>query len=343
MTAPVAASTRHLMLRPAWLALHHEAALQPELAIIDPHHHFWVEEGVAYRPADYAADVVASGHRITASVHLECRQNYRDGGDPALAPIGETESVVREVALPIAAGASRIAAGIVVHADLILGDGVGRVLDAQIAAGEGRVRGLRYATVSHADPSARGAMLNRQPGLMAEPAFRAGFAALAPRGLSFDAWIYHTQILELAHLARAFPETTIVLDHLGGVLAIGPYAGRRDEVHAAWARHLRTLAACPNVRVKIGGMGMRLWGFGFEAGGRPPTSERLAAAWKPYVETAIECFGADRCMLESNFPVDKVAAGYGIVWNAFKRLTSTASDTERAGLFHDTAAAVYRL
>jgi predicted TIM-barrel fold metal-dependent hydrolase len=229
------------------------------------------------------------------------------------------------------------------HADLMLGADIARVLDAHITAGRGRVKGLRYSTVSHPDPAARGAMLNRPAGLMGEPAFRAGFAQLAPRNLSFDAWIYHTQIPELTDLARAFPETTIVLDHVGGVLAIGPYAGRREEVFADWKRDLAGLASCPNVRIKLGGLGMRLFGFDFAERPDPPTSADLATAWRPYVETAITLFGADRAMFESNFPVDKLAYAYAIGWNAFKRITSGASSDERAALFHDTAQATYRL
>ncbi len=357
MTADPAAS-RHLALRPDWLSRHQEAPLDPSLPIVDPHHHFWREADPPYDAHAFATDL-ACGHNIVATVYVEGHQGYRTTGDPALHPVGETESVVAAAPLPAPSAASsaaqsgqpstaacptpRIAAGIVMHADLMLGASVAPVLDAQIEAGRGRVRGLRYSTVSHPDPAARGAMLNRAAGLMSDPTFRAGVAALHPRGLSFDAWIYHTQIHELADLARAFPDTIIVLDHLGGVLGIGPYAGRRQDVFQEWRTALRSLAACPNARIKIGGMGMRLFAFCLEARPEPPTSVDLAAAWRPYVETAIELFGPARAMFESNFPVDKQAYAYGIAWNAFKRLTAGATAPERAALFHDTAAATYRL
>jgi predicted TIM-barrel fold metal-dependent hydrolase len=181
------------------------------------------------------------------------------------------------------------------------------------------------------------------PELLAESKFREGFARLAPLGLSFDAWLYHTQLPELTDLVRAFPETTFVLDHLSGVLGIGPYAGKREESFKAWARDLRELARHPNVNLKVGGMGMHIFGLGFHERELPPSSEDLAGEWLPYVETSIEAFGADRCMFESNFPVDKTAYGYAVMWNAFKRLAARGSESEKAALLRETAIRVYRL
>jgi predicted TIM-barrel fold metal-dependent hydrolase len=178
---------------------------------------------------------------------------------------------------------------------------------------------------------------------MADPEFREGFACLAPLGMSFDVWMYHPQLPDLISLAKAFPETTFILDHVAGVLGIGPYAGRRDEIFAAWQRDLRKLAALPNVNVKVGGMGMHTFGFGFHERALPPSSEELANAWRPYVETAIDAFGVDRCMFESNFPVDKISCSYAVLWNAFKRLAAGASPDEKAALMHKTATRVYRL
>jgi predicted TIM-barrel fold metal-dependent hydrolase len=222
------------------------------------------------------------------------------------------------------------------------------VLEAHLAAGGGRFRGVRQITARDAAAHAHygqppGTLLDHPPGLLADPAFRAGFARLAPLGLTFDAWLLHPQLPELTALARAFPDTGIVLDHLGTPLGVGAYAGRREAVFAAWAAGLRELATCPNVCAKLGGLGMSLLGFGFEAAAAPPSSEDLAAAWRPYVETAIAAFGADRCMFESNFPVDKAAYGYAVFWNACKRLARGASATEKRALFRGTAARVYRL
>jgi predicted TIM-barrel fold metal-dependent hydrolase len=174
-------------------------------------------------------------------------------------------------------------------------------------------------------------------------AFREGFAVLGRLGLSFDAWLYHPQIGELADLARAFPATRIVLNHVGGPIGIGAYAGKRDEVFPVWAESIKTLAGCPNACVKLGGLGMRMGGFGFHEQPEPPSSEALAAAWRPYVETCIAAFGASRCMFESNFPVDKGSYGYPVFWNACKLLAKGASKTEKADLFAGTAARFYRL
>jgi len=323
-----------------------EPPLDPELPIIDPHHHFWANAHGSYLPADFLADA-ASGHDIRATIHIECRSAYREDGPEALRPVGETAWIVGLTPHgdggPGGPAPPRLAAGIVGHADLMLGDAVSAVLEAHITAGAGRFRGIRYSTVSHRDPAAQGAMINRPPGLMAEPAFRAGFARLAPHGLSFDAWLYHTQIGELTALARAFPQTIVVLDHLGGVLGIGPYAGRRDEVFARWAADLAELARAPNARIKIGGLGMRLWGFSYDAATAMRGSQVLAAAWRPYVETAIELFGPKRAMFESNFPVDKVAYRYTVGWNAFSRICAAASADERAWLFSQTAQQTYRI
>jgi L-fuconolactonase len=340
MTTPPAPSA-HLPVRPEWLALHAEAPLQPGLPIIDAHHHIWDHAHNPYLAADVLADVT-SGHRVVATVFVECGTMYRREGAPAYAALGETEYVNR-IAERMAGGPCRIAAGIVGHADLLLGGEVGRVLEAHAAAAPGRFKGVRNSSVYHPDPAARGSLANPPPGLLLDAQFRRGFACLGPRGLSFDAWLYHTQLAELEDLAQAFPGTTIVLDHLGGPIGIGPYRNQRDAVFAEWQRSIRSLAACDNLVVKLGGLGMRLSGFDFPYRERPPTSAELAAAWKPYILAGIEAFGPARCMFQSNFPVDKGTASYGVIWNAFKRIAQDMSDGERAALFHDTAARVYRI
>lgn len=342
LNQPTTPPVRHPPVRPDWLAQHREAALESALPIIDAHHHLWGAPREPYLLDDYLADAV-EGHAIRASVFIECDTHYRGDGDPLYAPLGETAFVVAAARQAEARGGTRVAAAIVGAADLSAGAAIRPVLEAQVATGEGRFRGIRAISAWHPDPAARGSMATPPPMLLLDPAFRVGFAELAPLGLSFDAWMYHTQLAELRDLADAFPDTRIVLNHLGGAIGIGPYAARRRHVFAAWSAALRELAHCPNVHLKIGGLGMRLFGFGMHERARPPSSQDLAEAWRPTVETAVEAFGARRCMFESNFPVDKAGFGHGVMWNAFKRLTASWSADERRALFHDTAARFYRI
>ncbi|MCC7348201.1 MAG: amidohydrolase family protein [Variibacter sp.] len=335
----------HLPVRPDWLALQREEALEPERPIIDPHHHFYDRPGVRYHFFDLMADI-GSGHNIRATVYMEARTMYRADGPAELRCVGETEFVNGMAAMGASGlyGPCRPCAGIVGYADCRLGvDATGRVLDAQIAAGNGRFRGIRQISAWHGDPQANASMSSAPAGLISDPAFRTGFAALAPRGLSFDAWLYHTQLAELTELARAFPDTTVVLNHIGGPIGVGPYADKRDETFAEWKRLIGELARCPNVVVKVGGLGMRMFGFDVHAGARPPSSEQLAAAWRRHIETAIAAFGPRRAMFESNFPVDKGTCSYGVLWNAFKRIAKDYSEDEKHALFFGTAARVYRV
>jgi predicted TIM-barrel fold metal-dependent hydrolase len=335
----------YLAVRPDWLALGLEEALEPQLPMIDVHHHLWDRENWRYLFDEYVADIVGSGHNIIASVFMQCQAMYRADGPSSMRVIGETEYVNGAAAMSASGnyGPRRLCAGIVGHADLRLGDEVAPVLEAHIAAAPNRFRGIRHITVWDADRSLMNPLSAGPPGLLRDSSFRAGFARLAPLGLVFDAWLFHPQIPELTELARAFPQTTIVLDHLGGIVGIGAYKDRRDEIFLEWSRSIRDLARCENVCVKLGGLGMRINGFGFERRETPPSSEALAAAWRPYIETCIEAFGAQRCMFESNFPVDKGSYGYGTVWNAFKRLSRHASASDRTSLFSETAARVYGL
>jgi L-fuconolactonase len=327
----------------AWLAKRTEAIIEPNLPIVDPHHHLWDKE-TRYLFDDLRSDV-GSGHDIRATVFLQCGSMYRADGDPDFAPVGETEFVNGVAAMSASGqyGDSRLCAGIVGFADLTLGDRVEPVLEAHLRTAGERFRGVRHSTVWHQDASIQTTPMARPRGLMSDQRFREGFARLAPLGLSFDAWLYHTQLPEIIDLARRFPETTIVLDHLGGILGIGPHAGKRDEVFAEWRRDIQELARCGNVVVKLGGLAMRMCGFGFADREMPPSSEELAVAWRLYIETAIAAFGVDRCMFESNFPVDKGSCSYAILWNAFKRLATSASPTEKTALFSGTAARIYRL
>ena len=330
--------------RADWLALVREDALEPALPIIDPHHHLWELNG-RYLLDELLADL-ASGHRIVGTVYSQCGYAYDLAAPLALQPVGETAfvaRVAREAREARHSGvATAVCAGIVAYADMTLGDDVRPVLDAHALAGDGRLRGIRHITSLHAGFNA--SLLGRPPAnLMAEPSFRRGLAQLQSMNLSFDAWLYHTQIGELVDLARAMPELPIVLNHLGGPIGIGPYTGRRDESRREWLKALGALAQCPNVHLKLGGLSMTLIGFDFHEQPRPPTSTQLAEAWRPYIEPAIELFGARRCMFESNFPVDSAMCSYGVLWNAFKRITVHASADDKTWLYAGTADRFYRL
>ena len=318
-----------------------EDVLEPALPICDPHHHLWDHPGRRYLLDELLADT-GSGHDVRSTVFVECLSMYRAAGPVALRPVGETEFVNGIAAMSASGryGSTRVAAGIVSFADLTLGEEAGRVLDAHLAASP-RFRGIRHAAGWDASEAVRNSHTNPPPGLLGDPRFRRGFAELARRRLTFDVWCYHPQLGEVTDLARAFPDTTIVLDHFGGPLGIGPYRGRRAEVFAGWRGAIRALAECRNVVAKLGGLVMPLNGFDFHKRAEPPTSAELAEATREWYLHTIDCFGVERCMFESNFPVDKVSASYRVLWNSFKRIAAAFSKDEKAALFHDTAARVY--
>jgi predicted TIM-barrel fold metal-dependent hydrolase len=345
-TASPSAAMRpyYLPVRQDWLDRRKEEILEPNLPIVDPHHHLWDRADWRYLLDELRADT-DSGHNILATVFVQARAMLRASGPAEMRHVGETEFVNGVAAMSASGiyGRTRHCAGIVGHADLTLGARVEPVLEAHMRAGGDRFRGIRHITAWDADGSIRNPAYGPPQGLLGERTFREGFAVLGRLGLSFDAWLYHPQIGELADLARAFPETRIVLDHVGGPIGIGAYAGRHKEILPGWVASIRALAACPNVFVKLGGLGMRMGGFGFHEQPEPPSSEALAAAWRPYIETSIEAFSASRCMFESNFPVDKGSYSYPVFWNACKLLTQDASAAEKTDLFSATAARFYRL
>lgn len=344
-TSPTAISS-HLTVRPDWLNRRREPAIEPDLPIVDPHHHLIDRpESGRYLLPDLLDDINGGGHNVVATVYLEWLSMYRLDGPEEMRPVGEIEFAngVGAMCASGSYGKPRVSAGIVGHADLGIGARVGDVLDAMIAAGGSRFRGIRFISASDPDQPHWGATAIRPQGLLLNPKVREGFAQLAPRGLTFDAFMYHPQLGDLVDLARAFPQTPIVLNHVGGPIGLGRYTGKRDAVFSDWSKKIQELAACPNVHVKLGGLGMKVFGFDVHEGELPPSSEQLASAWRPYVETCINAFGANRAMFESNFPVDKGSYGYGVFWNTCKLLTKGASAPEKADLFHGTAARVYRL
>jgi L-fuconolactonase len=321
-----------------------EQIIDPALPIVDAHHHLWHHPGQRYLLDEWLADT-GSGHRVQATVFVECMAFYRVDGPAPMRPLGETEFANGIAAMAASGryGETRACAAIVGHVDLRAGAAAREVLEAQIRAGNGRLRGIRHTAGWDASDQIRPSHSNPPPQLYRERAFREGFAQLAPLGLSFDAWQYHPQLPDLIALARDFESTAIVLDHVGGPLGIGPYAGHADASFARWKCDIGELARCPNVSVKLGGLGMKIGPFGFHRAAVPPTSQQLADAWRPWIETCIEAFGSERCMFESNFPVDRVSTGYAVLWNAFKRLVAGASASERTALFSATASRIYRL
>lgn len=330
--------------RDDWVNQGVEDALDPALPICDPHHHLWDLPGYRYLLDEILSDT-GSGHNVRSTVFVECASMYRADGPDAMKPVGEVE-FVNGIAAQSASGGfgeTRVAAGIVGFADLTLGAAVADVLEAQMRRAPDRYRGIRHSAAFDPSDAIRNGHTKPSPGLLGEPAFREGFARLADFGMSFDAWLFHPQIPDLIALARAFPDTAIVLDHVGGVLGIGPYEGRGDDVFAAWSAAITELASCENVSVKLGGLGMKMVGKAWHKRPKPPTSIELAEAWEPYLTHCIEAFGSSRAMFESNFPVDKASCGYGVLWNAFKRVTADFSADEKAALFHDTATRVYRV
>jgi predicted TIM-barrel fold metal-dependent hydrolase len=324
-----------------WLKLTNETPIDPETIICDPHHHLWYPASGGYSLEDFHRDI-SGGHHVVQTVFIESRKMLRSLGPPEMMPVGETE-FIRELVISDAGKTSinvDVAAGIVGFADLTLGTAVAPVLEAHIAAGGGRFKGIRYITAWDASPKIKS---SAKQSIMASPQFRKGFDRLSKYDLSFDAWLYYPQLMELAELARTFPKTCIVICHTGGLLRIGPYATGRETVFQEWKKAITELAGYDNVFIKLGGLGMEISGFAWNKRSRPPGSAELAECFKPYFSWCIEQFGVNRCMFESNFPVDKRAYSYTVLWNAFKRVAAHFSKSEKQALFYDTAVQFYRL
>ena len=316
-----------------------EPILDPGRRILDPHHHLWpAGAGPAYLLDELRADT-GDGHRVEATVFVECMTGYLTDGPEALRRAGETAFVARAARESRDGKGARIAA-IVGSADLLAPDDLDALLDAHAEAGEGLFRGIRHAAAWDASDAIRPSHHHPPPHLYLDATFRRGFARLAARGLTFDAWLFHPQIPELTDLAQAFPEASIILDHLGGPLGIGPYAGKRDEYFPKWRADMAGLATCPNVTVKLGGMAMPINGWDWHKTGAPD-STAFAAAQGDWYRAAIDLFGPDRCMFESNFPVDRASLSYRTLWNGLKRIAAPYSEAEKDQMFFGTAARVY--
>jgi L-fuconolactonase len=328
-------------IREEWLASRTEDIVEPGLPIIDPHHHIWDMPGERYLFDEFLKDV-RGGHNITASVFIECHAMYRADGPEAMKPVGEAEFIAGLAAQSASGqyGPKKLCGAIVGSVDLALGDRVEPVLEALVAAGGGRFRGIRDRIAAHPDKVI--SKFGTPEGVLMADATRRAMAVIAKQGLTFDIWAFQTQIDEVLDACRKFPNLTIIIDHVGGPLGCAPYRERRAEMFAQWSKGIAELAKLPNVRIKISGFGMRYFGFDFHRNVLPPSSDELVEAWRPYFETCIEAFGPERSMFASNFPVDKASFGYSAMWNAFKKLSKSFSPTERNALFRETARRIYR-
>jgi predicted TIM-barrel fold metal-dependent hydrolase len=347
----LAAPGGRVIQRPADLTKLHEGRTEPivdpGLPIVDAHHHLYDRPNLRYLLEDYLTDANA-GHNVVASVYIETMEMARPDGPEVLRPLGEVEFAngVAAVSASGRYGPCRVAAAIVGHADLTQGDRVAELLDRSLGCAPDRFRGVRMVTLQSTDTSWRRFVimpLKPASGVLASTSFREGFRHLAPRGLSFDASVFHSQLAEVTDLARAFPDTVILLEHMGLALGLDLDERGRAEVFQDWRRGLEDLATNPNVMCKIGGLGLPFWGFGLE--NRPDAigSVELAALWQPYVDTAIEAFSVERCLMQSDYPPDGRSCGFVPLWNALKLVTRGYSAAERLALFHNNAARVYRL
>lgn len=325
----------HHSIRADWLALAQEEILAPAQPIFDAHHHLWDRPEGRYRAQELMADI-GTGHDVRASLYVQCCTGYRTTGPETMRPLGEVDTILEWCAdLP------NHPAGIVAFADLQRGADVAAVLAALIEVGQGRVKGIRNTTAFHADPSVRSNPNPPPDGLLRSAAFAEGARAVAKHGLTLDIWAYHTQLGDVAALARVVPELTVIVDHCGGPLGVGPH--RRDDPNTfnSWREALAQVAALPNTRIKIGGFGLSVFGCRYVDNPEPPRSEVLARDWSPWIETCLELFGPARAMFESNFPVDKGQVSYATLWNTFKRLAAPLSQADRDDLFWRSAARTY--
>ena len=328
-----------------WLNQIEENIIDPLLPVIDPHHHLWNDKNASdYQLEELWADT-SSGHNIVGTVFIECGTNYKKKGPKALRPVGETEyvRVMADVSNSKVDRSRPPILGIVSHADLKLGAAVDEVFDEHKIAARGLLKGIRHSVAYYPDPPAVERYTGRIKHLLLDKRFREGFSRLSPAGLSFDAWLTHEQISELIDLAREFPDTDIIFDHFGGPMGIGPFKGKQREIFDQWKIDVSELAQCQNVYAKLGGLAMPINGWGWDERKLPATSDEIVAKHKDYYLHSIDCFGPDRCMFESNFPVDKLSVSYHVLWNALKKIASRFSVDEKNQMFFENAQRIYKL
>ncbi|MCZ6671957.1 MAG: amidohydrolase family protein [Verrucomicrobia bacterium] len=323
-----------------WLNQVREPIIDPGRNIVDPHHHLWRSPAWTYALDDLWADT-GSGHKVTKTVFLECRASYHQGGPEHLKPVGET-AFVESIASASREGPGSEIAGIVAHTDLT-SPHLDEVLDAHEEAANGLFRGIRHSIARDPHPESLSIPGRGSEGLSTNDAFRNGLERLGERGLSYDSWLYHHQILDFKALANSAPGTTVVLDHFATPLGVGPYTDQREEIFLRWCEDIAALAECPNVVAKLGGLAMPDNGFGWEKRDLPPSSDEFVEAQARYYHHTINCFGANRCMFESNFPVDRLSLSYHVLWNGLKKIAAQYTEEEQIALFSSTATRIYKL
>ncbi len=324
-----------------WLQQVSEPVVDPARDIVDPHHHLWPQPSMGYNIDELLIDT-SDGHAVSQTVFMECGAAYRKDGPDFLRCVGETAFVAQAARTAHEQKAPTRIAGIVAHADLRLSE-LDDVLDAHQEAAEGLFRGIRHAGASAGDIEGLAIPGGSDRNLMSNEAFRAGVARLGERGLTYDTWLYHFQINDFVELARAVPGTTMILDHFGTPLGVGEFARQKDAIFKQWKEDIERAAACPNVFAKLGGLAMPDNGFGWHERETPPSSDEFVEAQSRYYEHAIACFGVERCMFESNFPVDRLSIGYRVLWNGLKKMTSHFSEKEKDLLFSGVARRVYQI
>ncbi len=328
----------------SWLAQINEPIVDPERPIIDPHHHLWRRPAPrgSYLIEDFWRDT-GSGHNVVKSVFIECRAEYRTDGPEHMKCLGETEFVTEQADASENDDNQTMIVAITAHADLTLGDSLTEVLDGHREISKGRFRGIRHSGPRDPNPEMFSIRGNGLEGQYAREDFRQGVRTLGQQELVYETWHYHHQNRDYLELARAVPDTTMILDHMGTPIGIGHYAAKREEIYAQWREDVAEIAKCPNVYAKLGGLAMPDNGFGFDKAERPPTSDEFAEAQRRYYLHMIDCFGPERCMFESNFPVDKLSVSYHVLYNAMKKMVADFSEAEKDRMFYGTAAEVYKI
>jgi predicted TIM-barrel fold metal-dependent hydrolase len=325
-----------------WLATRNEEAIDPSRPIVDAHHHLWDFPGDRYLFDDVLADF-GSGHNVVASVYLQAESMHRADGPVPMRPVGETE-FINGIAAQSASGMygkTKLCAGIVGTVDIKLGKCVQPVLEAHRRAGGDRFKGIRPVVTWHESDQVR--PWEGVPHILLQPAAQEAIRCIATMGMTLDLWVFFTQLDDVVAVCETFPELVVILNHCGGPIGLGPYAADRRAMFAQWRSVIRRMAKFPKLRMKLGGLGMRYMGFDLHSQPVAPSSDALAELWAPYIETCVEAFGAERCMFESNFPVDKWVASYRVLWNAYKKMAGRYSSMQQERLFLRTAAETYRL
>ena len=338
----------HLEVNEDWLNLKREQPLFPDLPIIDPHHHLWDVGFGKYYVEELLNDINTSGHNIKATVYIMSSSNtiiYSKEGPEEYKTLPEIEFALKEGKRSdlIPNNNIKVNASIVGSLDLTHGNKLKPVIEKGIEVSEGRLKGIRMLLASHKDPRITSGAVKSDLRLMLHPNFIEGAKCLQDAGLSLDFWIYHTQLLEMERIAKALPDLNIILNHIGGPIQIGEYEGKQALTHREWRPAMMRLSRLPNINVKLGGLGMALNGAKFHLNDQPPSSIELSDNWKPWIYETLNMFGVDKCMFESNFPVDKGSCSYGSLWNAFKLITNEMSENEKKKLFYENAAKTYKI